>query len=183
MVEMEVAHRHDVDRLGQEPGRLQRGHDPRALVAAHRPGLVVDPLPDAGLDEDAPGRRLDEQAVERLEEAALVVDLVGRRARPTGPTAPARRACPASERNVPAWTRATCVPPPRSARQSTASFMAIGLRPDGSPVLRPASKSRWKADAVGSDWPWYCDPSSGDPYGRSTGEDILKNEIWPMRMP
>ena len=35
--------------------------------------------------------------------------------------------------------------------------------------LRPFEKLRWKADAVGSDWPWYLEPSSGLPYGRSTG--------------
>ena len=83
---------------------------------------------------------------------------------------------------MPAWTSATRVPPPRSAAQSTASFIAIGLRPLGL-RSRPASKSRWKADAVGSDWPWYFDPSSGEPYGRSTGLDILKKLIWPMRIP
>ena len=51
------------------------------------------------------------------------------------------------------------------------------------PGLRPLAKSRWNAEAVGSDWPWYFDPRSFDPYGRSTGLDILKNEIWPIFMP
>ena len=53
----------------------------------------------------------------------------------------------------------------------------------GPPALRPASKSWWKADAVGSDWPWYLRPSDGDPYGRSTGDDIPKKLIWPIRIP
>ncbi len=48
---------------------------------------------------------------------------------------------------------------------------------------RPASKSRWNADAVGSDWPWYLEPSSLLPYGRSTGLDIRKKLIWPIFMP
>jgi hypothetical protein len=45
------------------------------------------------------------------------------------------------------------------------------------------SKSRWNADAVGSDCPWYFEPSSGEPYGRSTGDDIRKNEICPIFIP
>ena len=49
--------------------------------------------------------------------------------------------------------------------------------------LRPRSKSAWNADAVGSDWPWYLDPRSLLPYGRSTGELIRKKLIWPIRIP
>lgn len=30
-------------------------------------------------------------------------------------------------------------------------------------VRRPASKSAWIAEAVGSDWPWYFDPSPSEP--------------------
>ena len=48
---------------------------------------------------------------------------------------------------------------------------------------RRPSKSRWKADAVGWLWPWYFDPSSAVPYGRSTGLDIRKKLIWPIRIP
>ena len=44
----------------------QRRHDRRAVVPAHRRVLVVHPLADAGLDQHAAGRRLDQQAVERL---------------------------------------------------------------------------------------------------------------------
>ena len=47
----------------------------------------------------------------------------------------------------------------------------------------PLEKLRWNADAVGSDWPWYLDPSSGEPYGRSTGLDIRKKLICPIRIP
>ena len=47
----------------------------------------------------------------------------------------------------------------------------------------PFEKSRWKAEAVGSDWPWYFEPSSFEPYGRSTALDIRKNEIWPIFIP
>ena len=50
-------------------------------------------------------------------------------------------------------------------------------------VRRPDAKSRKDSDAVGVDWPWYFDPSPELPYGRSTGPDIAKNEIWPMRIP
>src|ERR1700741_1269757 len=58
--------------------------------------------------------------------------------------------------------------------------MPVGPQPPG---FLPFEKSRWNAEAVGSDWPWYFAPSSGEPYGRSTAEDILKNEIWPIFMP
>ena len=66
MVEMEVAHRHDVDRGRLETGRPEGRQDRIARVAAHLPGLVAEPLADPGLDQDPTGRRLDEQAVERL---------------------------------------------------------------------------------------------------------------------
>jgi hypothetical protein len=51
------------------------------------------------------------------------------------------------------------------------------------PGFCPPLASRWKADAVGSDWPWYFEPSPGEPYGRSTALDIWKNEIWPIFIP
>ena len=85
VVEMEVAHRDDVDALGREPGGLERGDDPRAFVGAHRPGLVVDPVADPRLDQHATRARLDQQAVERLEQPALVVDLVLDEAAPQDP--------------------------------------------------------------------------------------------------
>ena len=63
-------------RLGQEARGLECRHDRRALVAAHGAGLVVEPIADPGLDQDPPRRRLDQQAVERLEQPVLGVDLV-----------------------------------------------------------------------------------------------------------
>ena len=85
MVVVQVAHRDDVNRRGLKAGGLECGDDPRPLVGADRPGLVVHPLADPGLDEDTPGRRLDEQAVQRLQEAVLLVDLVGDEAVPENP--------------------------------------------------------------------------------------------------
>jgi hypothetical protein len=82
VVEVEVAHRDDVDRLGIESRVTEGRGDRRALVAAHLADLVADPLADPGLDEDPAGRRLDEEAVQRLEEAMLLVDLVGDEAIP-----------------------------------------------------------------------------------------------------
>src|SRR5207247_6046262 len=85
MVEVEVAHRDDVDRHGVEAGRPQGWLDPRALVAAHRPGLVVEPVADPGLDEDATSGRFDQEAIERLEQTVLSVDLVADPAVPQRP--------------------------------------------------------------------------------------------------
>ncbi len=85
MIEMEVAHRHDVHAGRIEAGRAHRRHDRIALDLAHVAHLVRDPLADARLDEDAPGRRLDQEAVERLLEAVLGVDLVGRQPIPDDP--------------------------------------------------------------------------------------------------
>jgi hypothetical protein len=82
---MEMAQRHDVDRLGQEIRRLERRQDRRALVPAHGACLVVDAFADARLDQDAAGRRLDQEAVERLEQAVLGIDLVGNQAVPKDP--------------------------------------------------------------------------------------------------
>jgi len=69
------------------------------------------------------------------------------------------------------------------ATELLAPIDAVADRHAQPPGLRPFAKSRWNADAVGSDWPWYFEPSSGEPYGRSTGDDILKNEIWPIFIP
>jgi len=75
VVEVEVAHGDDIDRPGIEARAAESRHDPQPLVAAHRTALVVDPFADPGLDQDSPGRRLDQQAVQRLEEPVLGVDL------------------------------------------------------------------------------------------------------------
>ena len=183
MVEVEVAHGHRVDALRGEPGGCQRRHDPEALVAAHRTGLVVDPVADAGLDEHATRLRLDQEAVEGLEEAPLVVDLLVDEAVPQDPRhGPEQRPRVGPER--------ACLDqgdPDAAAEVDRPVDRIVDGHPGyfrvGSPVARPASKSRWKADAVGSDWPWYFDPSSGEPYGRSTGLDIWKKLIWPIRIP
>ena len=90
---------------------------------------------------------------------------------------------PASDRNVPAWTSATRVPPPRSADQCDRVVMPIAVSAVPGSFRRASSKSRWKAEAVGWLWPWYFDPSAALPYGRSTGLDIRKKLIWPIRMP
>src|SRR4051812_4045312 len=75
MVEVKMAHRDEVDGCRVEAGGPEGRNDPGALVAAHVARLVVDPIADPGLDENAPARRLDEEAVQRLEQAVLVVDL------------------------------------------------------------------------------------------------------------
>ena len=75
MIEMEMAHRHDVDRRRVEARPDERRQDRVAGVAAARAELVVGPLADARLDEDAAGWGLDEQAVERLDQAVVVGQL------------------------------------------------------------------------------------------------------------
>ena len=85
MVEMQVAHRDDVDGAWVEPGGAQRRENGLALVPAHRPDLVAHPFPDPCLDEDASAGRLDEQAVERLEETVVLVDLAHYEAVPEDP--------------------------------------------------------------------------------------------------
>src|SRR5262245_55582407 len=60
--------------------------------------------------------------------------------RGTGP-----KRAPASLRNVPAWTSATRVPPPRSAAQSTASLIATSVAARG--LLRRRGLAR--AAAIG----------------------------------
>jgi hypothetical protein len=85
VVEVEVAHRNDVDAPRVEAGLAERRDDRRTLVAAHRANLLGDALADAGLDEDAARRRLDEEAVERLQQPVLVVDLVRYEAAPEDP--------------------------------------------------------------------------------------------------
>ena len=76
-----------------------------------------------GLDEDAAGRRLDQQAVERLGEAPVLVQLaLGPRAPQDPGHGPEQRPGVGLEA-CPAWMSATRVPPPRSALQWTASLM------------------------------------------------------------
>jgi len=143
--------------------------------------VVVEPVADAGLDEDATCRRLDQQAVEGLEEAVLAVELVACPAIPEQlRDRPEQRAGVRSERaglDERDRNPAAQLAPPvdRVVQPRRSSSAALGIR-------GPA-KSRWNADAVGSDWPWYFDPSDGEPYGRSTGLDILKKEIWPIFIP
>ncbi len=82
----------------------------------------------------------------------------------TGPEDRARRRCgrcpPGSARRASRRRGRRC--------QWTASLMPTGFSPR--PCASDRARSRaWNADAVGSDWPWYLEPSSFDPYGRSTG--------------
>ena len=185
MVEVEVAHRDDVDCFRIEAGSSQRRHDPRTLDVSHRARLVIDPLADPRLDEDASCRRLDQEAVERLEQPVLVIDLLLDEAIPEQPwDRPEQCARVGSERarldeRSADATAEVARPVDRlvQRRRSASGAFFAGF------AERPFSKSRWNAEAVGSDWPWYFDPSSGDPYGRSTGELILKNEIWPIFIP
>ena len=165
MIEMKVAHRDHVYRRGVEAGALQSRDDPRPLVSAHVAGLVVDTIADPRLDEDAPRRRLDQKAVQGLEEAILRIDLV---ADPAVPEDPGHR--PEQRAGVRAKgsrldegdrrAAAEIAPPVDGVVQRRGS--GSGLAGD-SPAPRPFEKSRWKADAVGSDWPWYFEPSSGEP--------------------
>ena len=160
MVEVEMAHGDDVDAAGIEARRAHRRHDRRALVLAHRAGLLVEPLPDPRLDQHAPGRRLDQQAVERLEQPPVLVELALRPRRATGSTARARRS-----RRSPCGRSRPARARPASRRRGRRSSRPRRAVPWPSPpsrvvALRPRSKSAWKADAVGSDWPWYFDPSS-----------------------
>ena len=126
---------------GSKPAFSRAATDPWALVGAHRPGLLVEPIADAGLDEDATRGRLDQQAVERLEEAVLVVDLVGD---PAVPEQPGHR--PEQRPGIGAEGAGL---DERDAR--AASEVA---RPVDRVVQGCFSKSRWKAEAVGSFWPW-----------------------------
>ena len=77
MVEVEVAERDDVDRAGSKPAARSAGRIGSPADAALRRAVVVHALADAGLDQDAPGGRLDEQAVERLGQRGVRVELVG----------------------------------------------------------------------------------------------------------
>ncbi len=168
VIEMEMAHRDDVDRAGIESCAPQGLTDPRSLVPAHRAGLLVDALADARLDEDPARRRLDEEAVQRLVQPVLGIDLVR---------------CPTLPQDLRHWTeqgagigseRAGLDERDMDPAAEVASPVDRIVQPRGAGSFDsfgscgpcPLAKSRWKADAVGSDWPWYFDPSDGDPYGR-----------------
>ena len=129
VVEMQVAHGHRVDGVRIEAGLAECRHD---RVAGHAPlgaAMLVHALADARLHQDAAGRRLHEQAVERLGQrrvrVQLVRDQLSHSVRGTGP-----KTVPASEVNVPAWTSATRTPPPRSVRQSTFAVIPSGQHLD-----------------------------------------------------
>ncbi len=104
------------------------------------------------------------------------------RSQSTRGTGPKR--APASDQNLPAWTSATRVAATEVGRPVDRVVQGhVALAWPGYFRDLPWAKSRWKAEAVGSDWPWYFEPSSAEPYGRSTGELIRKKLIWPIRIP
>ena len=130
MVEVEMADGDDVDRVGVEAGVAQRGQD---RLAGHSPlcaVVLVHALADARLDQHAPGRRLDQQAVERLVQRVVGVDLRLDEALPhdrgTGP-----KTAPASDVNVPAWIERDADPAPKvaSASRRSGSARLLAARP------------------------------------------------------
>ena len=130
---------------GSKPASRRAG---RMGSPAHAPlgaVVVVHPLADARLHQHPPGGRLDEQAVERLGQGVVGVDLVGRPAAPTSSAARDRRSFPRRIVNVPAWTSATRTPPPRSVRQSTFAVM-------------PSEQGAGLAGCLG---PPFCDAPAG----------------------
>ena len=180
MVEVEVTHRDEVHGTRIEPRHPKRGPDRGALVPPHGGIPGIEPLPDPRLDQHAPRRRLDQQAVERLEDAPVGVQLS------LGPRAPQDPGHRPEDRSGVGAERA------RLHEGDGRAAAEIGLPVDGvvdtrrqapSRGVRARSKSAWDADAVGSVWPWYLDPRPLLPYGRSTGELIRKKLIWPIRMP
>ena len=181
MVEMEVAHRDQVDGLRLEAGRLHRGHDRGALVAAHLPGLLGEPLADPGLDEHATRRRLDEQAVQRLEEPVLVVDLVGHEAVPEQPRhRPEQRAGIGAEGA--GLDQRDARPAAEIGDQSTASFIGI-VR-----ALTLSVVSRRRRSRGGRPRPWAPTglvassrraASAVRPFHRLL---IREQQIWPIFM-
>ncbi len=185
VVEVEVTHRHHVHTGRIEAGATQRGQDGLARVAAHRPVLLVDPLADARLHEDPTGRRLDDQAVEGLEEPMLAVDLVGDRGGPRGDGARARRAPRRRSGTCRPGRDATRVPPPRSPTSARASLMATLSRPRS---RRASGRGRLEVAVEGRRGRLRlalvaCEPSPAEPYGRSTALDISRKLIWPIFIP
>ena len=123
-------------RIGGKASLLQSRHYPRPTHAASRLAPIVHAVADPRLNEHAAGRRLDQQAVQRLGQRPIRVDfsrdeLVPQDARYR------TKIVPASDVNTPAWISAILVPPPRSALHATESFSAVG-RPlsDGAGWLR-----------------------------------------------
>ena len=181
MVEVEMAHRDDVDRVGLEAGRGHRRSDRRTLVAPHRSHLVAEPRADTRLDEHPAGRRLDDEAIQRLEEPVVVIDLVGDELVPQDPRDRPEERRVGSER--PGLDQRDTGPAPeigRPARRHVSRRRGVsGEAFAGTSVcirvaLLSPGKFRWNADAVGSDWPWYFEPRAALPYGRSTALVIWK---------
>ena len=129
-----------------------------------------------------PAGRLDEQAVQPLEQPSAVIELAFR---PVAPQDPRHR--PEDRAGVRPEGPGLHEGDPGAAAEVGApvATAAQSRDPSSAPVrtLRPRSKSACDADAVGSDWPWYFEPSSLLPYGRSTGELIRKKLICPIRIP
>ena len=147
---------------GRTVGLAQRGHDRVAGVTPHpRPSwrLRRSPMPVSTRTRPA-GVSTSRQLSAWIRRVVGSISSVTRRSHRILGTGP--NSAPASDRNQPACTRATRVPPPRSVDQSSASFIAIGRSRAGRPARRRLAagvRSRaWNADAVGSDWPWYFEP-------------------------
>ncbi len=85
VVEVQVRQRHVVDRIGIEAGRAQRRQDRLPPDASLLLVVVVHPFADTGLDEHPTRGRLHQQAVERLRQRVVGVDLVGHQALPHQP--------------------------------------------------------------------------------------------------
>ena len=85
MIEVEMADRDDVHGIGLEARLAQGGQDSQSRDAALPDAPLVQPLADAGLDQDPTGWRLHEQAVERLGERVVGVQLVGHEPFPHDP--------------------------------------------------------------------------------------------------
>ncbi len=85
MVVVEVAHRHDVDAGRVEARPLERRDDRRTVEHSPCPTTLIEPFADPSLHEDAAGRRLDQQAVERLEQPTVRIDLVRHELAPQDP--------------------------------------------------------------------------------------------------
>ena len=77
VIVVEMADRDGIHGVRREPGSLERRNDPRPLIPAHLAALVADPVAYPRFDQDAPGRRLDQQAVERLQQPPIGVYLPG----------------------------------------------------------------------------------------------------------
>ncbi len=194
MVEVQVRERHEVDRVRarSRPLAARAGWArPRTPRWALWWSSMRSPMPVS--TRTRPDGRLHQQAVERLGQRCGPGRARPRRGAPTSSAAPARGWCRRRCVNVPAWMRAMVVPAPRSARQSALASMgmATGYPCADGPTcaVRPWRCGGWPRSRGRhprrSAWtgPGSASPGPCEPYGRSTGLDISKNEIWPMRMP